>query len=55
MKIKTPLSEISVLQTRGNDQYKNTFTIICHTNDTESLKKTLNYVVNKLIEIKEQK
>lgn len=43
--IKTPNSEITIHETHGNAKYKTTLIITCHTNDIESLKKTLEYVV----------
>lgn len=46
--IKTPNSEIKINETHGNAKYKTTLIITCHTNDIESLKKTLRYIVEHL-------
>ena len=44
---ETPYSKISVIDLKTVRRYTTSFVIICHTRDTESLKKTLHYIIDK--------
>jgi hypothetical protein len=48
-KVTTPFSAISYIELKGNN-YEHHFVITCHTNNMESAKKTIDFLIDKEIE-----